>query len=601
MKELWNFFDKARSELRTNEIFELATVMIVIEEADVLRHIASKVNVIDELLWQIKNLKYSDLVKEQLMKNITTLASKVKSSMLIDLLLDMAKTLEVYKAIDVFDSLIDRSEELIGVMKASKAQTAIVGQYFNVESNSKVFSGRIGKGYEISQLLSSKKDIAIYAQDFVLEDLIIAEIRLRLLDHKNVQLKQGNILTSPIFVNEKFDYVVDTPRFGYRPKDDEIEQLKLDSRFSYYGIPSKINADLGFVVAGTQVLNEQGKGAFYLTTGALSRGGADQKIRERFIEKDEIDVVIEFPSGLLAPAKSISTALLLVNKSKCEKAKGNILFINTTKFAKAERRKTILTEEGLSKIMSIIENRQEVKGGSKIVNRSDLVDFELLPSRYVFDNEIELDDYGLVEINLAAYDRLKTIALKNIAKIYRGFNASPKDENATGNVALLKIADIVEGEIPEAGLARYQLGGRVKLDNYRLQKGDIVLSIRGQLKLAIFESDRDDVLLSQNFVGIRCNPEFNPHFVKLYLESPIMQFIMQNSLTGSTILNLSVKDIEEFKIPLLPLDEQQKIVQECKKKQKELKEKLKEILRELQKTKLNAYEQMGIGQTFTIK
>lgn len=575
--------------------------MIVIEKAEVLRNIAGGVNVIDKLLRKIKYLEYSDLVKEKLMKKVTTIASKVKPSMLIDLMLDMAKTLEVYKAIEVLDSLVEQAEEIVGIMKASNEQTAIVDQYFNVESNSKVFSGRIGKGFEISQLLSNKKDVAIYAQDFVTEDLIIAEIRLRLLGHKNVEMKRGNILTSPLFKNEKFDYVVDTPRFGYKPKNDEIEQLKLDPRFSFYGTPSKMNADLGFVVAGTQVLNEQGKGAFYLTTGALSRGGADQKIRERFIEKDEIDVVIEFPSGLLAPATSISTALLLVNKNKCDKAEGNILFINATKFVKAERRKTVLTDEGISKIMSIIENRQEVKGVSKIVDRNDLVDFELLPSRYVFDNEIELDEYGKVEINMAAYDQLETVALKNIAKIYRGFNASPKDESATGNVALLKISDIVEGEILEAGLTRYQLGGRVKLDNYRLQKGDIVLSIRGQLKLAIFESDRDDVLLSQNFVGIRCHSEFNPHLVKLYLESPIMQFIMNNSLTGSTILNLSVKDIEEFKIPLLPLDEQQKIIEEYNEKQKELKLKLEGILRELQIIKLNAYEYMGIRQTFIIK
>lgn len=601
MKELLNFFDKARSELRKEEIFDLATVMIVIEKAEVLRNIAGGVNVIDKLLRKIKYLEYSDLVKEKLMKKVTTIASKVKPSMLIDLMLDMAKTLEVYKAIEVLDSLVEQAEEIVGIMKASNEQTAIVDQYFNVESNSKVFSGRIGKGFEISQLLSNKKDVAIYAQDFVTEDLIIAEIRLRLLGHKNVEMKRGNILTSPLFKNEKFDYVVDTPRFGYKPKNDEIEQLKLDPRFSFYGTPSKMNADLGFVVAGTQVLNEQGKGAFYLTTGALSRGGADQKIRERFIEKDEIDVVIEFPSGLLAPATSISTALLLVNKNKCDKAEGNILFINATKFVKAERRKTVLTDEGISKIMSIIENRQEVKGVSKIVDRNDLVDFELLPSRYVFDNEIELDEYGKVEINMAAYDQLETVALKNIAKIYRGFNASPKDESATGNVALLKISDIVEGEILEAGLTRYQLGGRVKLDNYRLQKGDIVLSIRGQLKLAIFESDRDDVLLSQNFVGIRCHSEFNPHLVKLYLESPIMQFIMNNSLTGSTILNLSVKDIEEFKIPLLPLDEQQKIIEEYNEKQKELKLKLEGILRELQIIKLNAYEYMGIRQTFIIK
>lgn len=106
-----------------------------------------------------------------------------------------------------------------------------------------------------------------------------------------------------------------------------MDQLKGDQRYSYYGVPNKINADLGYVVADIYALNDTGKGAFYLTTGALSRGGADQIIRERFISNDIIEAVIEFPGGFYAPATAISSVLLLVNKAKDESRKNKILFI----------------------------------------------------------------------------------------------------------------------------------------------------------------------------------------------------------------------------------------------------------------------------------
>lgn len=601
MKNLYSFLDKTRGDLPLHETFEATKAVVAIGDANTLRNIVNSVNIFETLVQQISHLDFSAMTKEQLKRTVNTLSSKLMSSYTIDLILEVAKALEVNKAIEVFDWIVQQSEEKYGVLKADSTQTAIVKSYFDVQQNKTVFSGRIGKGFEMTELLGEQKDVAIYAQDFALDDLVISEIRFHLAGYEKTELKQGNILVKSAFENQTFDYMYDTPRFGYKPSAQEMEQLKFDPRFNYFGVPSKMNADLGYLVAGVHALSEQGKGAFYFTTGALSRGGADEKIRERLVARDIIEAVIEFPGGFYAPATGISSVLVLVNKAKCEQAKGNILFINASALSESVRRKTSLTNEGLAEIISILEERKEVKGISKIVAAHDLTDYELLPSRYVFENEIELESYGLVEIDLPAFDKVKTVRLKDIATMYRGHNALPKDENANGNVALLKISDIVDGEIQESSLTRYELGGRVKLDNYKLENGDIVLSIRGQLKLAMFESDREDVLLSQNFIGIRCNADFDPAFVKLYLESPLMQFIMQNSLTGSTILNLSPKDIEGFMIPKLPLEQQQEIVKEYKQQQQELKQKLDEILSQLKESKLNAYKQMGIGQTFTLK
>lgn len=600
-KELFNLLDKHRLILSPQQQLQMGSIMVSIGDSKILQRIASSINVIQQLEQTIEPLPYSKLTKERLQQDLNQFKSIIPSNELVNMILDYSKLLEITAPLTIFDELIELTEEKYGSLKATQQQTEIVKQFFNVQVHETVFSGRVGKGIEVIDLLQSRTLTSICGQDFAIDDLIIAEIRLYLAGFTNVQLKQANILTSPAFENQYFDYIYDTPRFGYKPIPEEMDELKRDPRFNYYGVPSRMNADLGFMVAGIQALNEKGKGAFFFTTGALSRSGADEKIRERLVTNDVIEAVIEFPGGFYAPTTAISSVLVLINKAKMNETTDRILFINTAALSENVRKKTMLTEEGLEEILSILSERKEVKGISKIVNTNELHDYELVPNRYVFENEMDLDMYGTVEVDLQAFESLNTVPLRKIATIFRGYNALPKDENPNGNVAMLKISDIVDGEIQEDSLTRYELGGRVKLDNYRLQQGDIVISIRGQLKVAVFVSERDDVLLSQNFIGIRCDKGFDPAFVKLYLESPTMQFIMHNKLTGSTVLNLPTKDIEEFMIPALQSEQQQQIVVNYQKEQAELKAELEQIQSQLKKSKLSAFKQMGIEQTFTLK
>lgn len=600
-KELINLLDKHRGMLSPQQQLQIGSLMVSIGESKTLRQIASSINVVKQLEATIESLSYSQFTKERLQRDLNQSKSSISVSELVDMVLDYSKLLEVTAPLTIFDELIELTEEKYSSVKASHQQNEIVKQFFNIQENETVFSGRIGKGIELTDLLQDKLQTPIFGQDFAVEDLVIAEIRLYLAGFRNVQLKKANILTTPAFGNQYFNYIYDTPRFGYKPMSEEMDLLKHDSRFSYYGVPSRMNADLGFMVAGIQTLNEKGKGAFFLTTGALSRSGADEKIRERLVTNDVIEAVIEFPGGFYAPATGISSVLVLVNKAKVNHAQDQILFINAAALSENVRKKTMLTEKGLEEILSVLSERKEVKGISKIVGTNELHDYELVPSRYVFENEMDLDMYGTVEVDLHAFETLNTVPLHKVATIFRGYNALPKDESPNGNVAMLKISDIIDGEIQGHSLTRYDLGGRVKIENYRLQPGDIVLSIRGQLKVAVFESESDDVLLSQNFIGIRCNKDVDPAFLKLYLESPTMQFIMHNKLTGSTVLNLPPKDIEEFMIPVLSLEQQQQIVASYQKEQAELKAELEKIQSQLKKSKLTAFKQMGIEQTFTLK
>ena len=62
-----------------------------------------------------------------------------------------------------------------------------------------------------------------------------------------------------------------------------------------------------------------------------------------------------------------------------------------------------------------------------------------------------------------------------------------------------------EQEIVEVQFKNTRKGYFKNSNKLKLEKGDIVLSIRGQLKLAMFESDREDVLLSQKLHRISRN------------------------------------------------------------------------------------------------
>lgn len=75
--------------------------------------------------------------------------------------------------------------------------------------------------------------------------------------------------------------------------------------------------------------------------------------------------------------------------------------------------------------------------------------------------------------------------------------------------AALKISDIVNDDIQFDKLSKYNIQNNAKIDNNLILNNDVLLSIRGiNRKISIFKSDRENVLMSQNFVGICCFQHF---------------------------------------------------------------------------------------------
>jgi len=141
-------------------------------------------------------------------------------------------------------------------------------------------------------------------------------------------------------------------------------------------------------------LNDKGKMAVVLDTGAASRGsgnaGANRErdIRKQFVEKDLVEAVLLLPENLFynttAPA-----VILVINRKK--RKPGKILLINTSKLFAKGRPKNYLPDETIAKVAAIYSKWKEEEGVSKIVTNDEAArnDFNLSPSRYVASNHAE--------------------------------------------------------------------------------------------------------------------------------------------------------------------------------------------------------------------
>lgn len=81
----------------------------------------------------------------------------------------------------------------------------------------------------------------------------------------------------------------------------------------------------------------------------------------------------------------------------------------------------------------------------------------------------------------------------------------------------LKIVHVQEHKISIDNLTRYSIENITKIESSHIQKGELLISSRGtNRKTTLFNLDRTDILMSQNFAVIRCNKMMNLKFLQLY-------------------------------------------------------------------------------------
>ena len=206
---------------------------------------------------------------------------------------------------------------------------------------------------------------------------------------KNPKFRRGNRLRT-------FDRGVTNPMWNqdwFTDKDYDADELDRFPKGA--GFPGR-KADWGWVQVVLASLNETGRAAIVLDTGAASRGSGnantnkEKDVRRWFVEQDLIEGVIYLPENLFYNTTAPGIVLFL-NKAKPKKRQRKFFLLNAGReFAKGDP-KNYIPDEAIVRIAETFTGWKEIEKYSRISTLDEIAknDFNISPSRYIHTGDSE--------------------------------------------------------------------------------------------------------------------------------------------------------------------------------------------------------------------
>lgn len=311
---------------------------------------------------------------------------------------------------DENDILGDAYEYLISQFASDAGKKA--GEFYTPQEVSKILAklvtvgkNRLKSVYDPtcgsgSLLLRVSKEVRVtdfYGQELNQTTYNLARMNMILHDvnFNDFDIRQGDSLEEPLFIDERFEAIVANPPFSANWSSDK--KFLDDERFSAAGkLPPKSKADYAFVEHMIYHLDENGTMAIVLPHGVLFRGAAEGTIRKFLVdERNYLDAVIGLPANLFY-GTSIPTCVLVFKK--CREENDDILFMDASQEFEKVKNQNKLRKSDIDKIVNTYINREEIDKYSHRASLEEIKenDFNLNIPRYVdtFEEEepVDLDE-----------------------------------------------------------------------------------------------------------------------------------------------------------------------------------------------------------------
>lgn len=238
--------------------------------------------------------------------------------------------------------------------------------------------------------------VTLYGQEKDNATAGLARMNMILHDYATADIKQGNTIASPLFLDgdalKTFDYVVANPPFS-----DKRWSTGLDAeqdpwqRFQHYGIPPGKQGDYAYLLHIVRSLKSTGKGACILPHGVLFRGNAEADIRRNLIQRGVIRGIIGLPANLFY-GTGIPACIVVLDKEGASARKG-IFMIDASKGFIKDGNKNRLREQDIHKIVDIFTRQVELPRYARLVPVAEISDpkndYNLNLPRYIDSTEPE--------------------------------------------------------------------------------------------------------------------------------------------------------------------------------------------------------------------
>lgn len=216
------------------------------------------------------------------------------------------------------------------------------------------------------------------------------------------QIEIGDTFKNPKFRDKggklrTFDRVVANPMWNqdwFTEADYDADEL---GRFpAGAGFPGKSSADWGWVQHMHASLNDKGRAAVVLDTGAASRGSGnagtnkEKTVRQWFVDHDLIESVLYLPENLFYNTTAPGIVLFL-NKAKPKARQGKVFLVNASQVFEKGDPKNFIPDAGIERLADTLIGWKEEEKLSRIVDHAELKknDYNISPSRYIHTSDAE--------------------------------------------------------------------------------------------------------------------------------------------------------------------------------------------------------------------
>jgi type I restriction enzyme M protein len=262
---------------------------------------------------------------------------------------------------------------------------------------------------------TSKVPLKMYGQELQAESFAVARMNTIIHD-MTVDLQRGDTMLNPKFRDkagglQRYDIVVANPMWNQTFDLGIFEDDPYD-RFTKAGGVTSGKGDWAWLQHTLAVMNDGGRAAVVLDTGAVARGSGsknedkERNIRKWFVDHDYIEGVILLPDNLFynTPAAGI---IVLLNKRKPAARKGKVVLLNASqRFAKGKP-KNHITDADVQELAQMFQSGEAVDGEVAIVEASDIkgADYNLNPAKWVSKvNEVSHREIKDILADLATLD-----------------------------------------------------------------------------------------------------------------------------------------------------------------------------------------------------
>jgi len=240
---------------------------------------------------------------------------------------------------------------------------------------------------------TSKTPLKLYGQELTAESYAVAQMNAIIHDMQ-VEIARGDTMINPKFKLadgriRSYDIVVANPMWN-QPFNPHLFENDPFDRFRTQGGATSGKGDWAWLQHTMACLNERGRAAVVLDTGAVTRGSGsknedkERNIRKWFVDRDLIDGVILLPDNLFYNTTAAGVIVVL-SRRKPAARKGMIVMFNASRRVAKGRPKNYIPEEAIRPLAAAFLKGEPVEGEVAVITQEQAAeaDYNLSPSRWV--------------------------------------------------------------------------------------------------------------------------------------------------------------------------------------------------------------------------